>query len=268
MVEVQGYFYLALLRAAYLYDCLGQPEKALDLRWRAAELRENFLRVFWLKEKDYPAFALDGNKRAIATVVSNPGHLLFTGILDKKYADRVIERLFSSDMYSGWGIRTMSENEVAYNPMSYHNGSVWPHDNAIIAVGLRSNGRNDLAGRLLNDLFHAAVTFPLYRLPELFCGFTRRDLGGPVHYPVACSPQGWTVGAIFQLLTTVLGVYCRGPELYVSQPELPGFVDEMVIENITAGNGRVDLEFTRKEDKTYCSVLKLSGDVKVIFSLK
>ncbi|MCL6612867.1 MAG: hypothetical protein K6T66_15150 [Peptococcaceae bacterium] len=160
----------------------------------------------------------------------------------------------------------MSKNEVAYNPMSYHNGSVWPHDNAIIAVGLRAAGKDRLAGQVLNSLYRAALAFPHHRLPELFCGFSRRGEGGPVHYPVACNPQAWAVGALFQLFASVLGVSCRGREVYVSRPVLPPFVDELIIENIAAGDGRVDLEFTRKREKTYCSVLKISGDVKVIFS--
>ncbi len=266
LVEVQGYFYLALVRAAELYDCLGQPEQALELRRRAAELKENFLRAYWCKEREYPAFALDGDKHPLNAVVSNPGHLLFTGMLPKEYATKVAQRLFKSDMYSGWGIRTMSKKEVAYNPMSYHNGSVWPHDNAVIAVGLGLYGKDRLVGRLLNDLFYAAMNFPHYRLPELFCGFTRRGESGPVHYPVACSPQAWAVGAVFQLFNVVLGIRCRGPEVYISRPSLPSFVDDIVIRNIIAGNGSVDLEFTRKGNKTYCSVLKISGDVKVIFS--
>ena len=265
LVEVQGYYYLALMRAAEAYFLLGKRGEALELRQRASELRQKFLRHFWCREKEYPCFALDGEKRPLTTVVSNAGHLLFTGILNGDRAQKVAERLFRPDMFSGWGIRTMSSSEVAYNPMSYHNGSVWPHDNAIIAVGLKACGFDQLAVQVCSSLYRAALTFPHYRLPELFCGFSRRAEGGPVHYPVACSPQAWASGALFQLLTAVLGICCRGQDVYVTRPLLPPFVDEIVVENVAAGGGKVALEFTRKGEKTYCSVLETDGDVRVIF---
>lgn len=230
-------------------------------------MKEKFLTAFWSEELDYPAFALDGAKRRLDVVVSNPGHLLFTGILPGQYADKVASRLFEPDMFSGWGIRTMSKKEAAaYNPMSYHNGSVWPHDNAIIAAGLRSCGKDQMTMQVLVNLFQAALTFPYYRLPELFCGFKRRGgESGPVHYPVACDPQAWAVASMFQLFPAVLGLRCRGAELYVCRPMLPQFVEEMIIKDIAAGSGRVDLEFSRKGDKTYCNVLKTTGPVRVIF---
>ncbi len=266
LVEVQGYYYYALMRAAELYCRLGKRKEAFELRYRASELRKKFLRHFWCPVKGYPCFALDGKKRQISTVVSNAGHLLFTGILGGEQAKKVAERLFMPDMFSGWGIRTMSSSEVAYNPMSYHNGSVWPHDNAIIAVGLKACGYDHLAAQIWSSLYRAALAFPHYRLPELFCGFSRRAEGGPVHYPVACSPQAWASGALFQLLTAVLGICCRGADVYIKRPFLPSFADEIIVENVAAGGGKVALEFTRKGEKTYCSVLDVSGDVRVIVS--
>lgn len=265
LVEVQGYYYLALMRSAEIYRHLGQPERAALLEGRAGELQRRFLDVFWREEAGFPAFALDGDKQRIETIVSNPGHCLFTGILPPDLARRVAGRLFAPDMYSGWGIRTMSKDERAYNPMSYHNGSVWPHDNAIIAVGLRACRMPHLYTRLVTDLYQAALTFPYFRLPELFCGFTRRGNASPVHYPVACNPQAWAVGAMFQLFQVMLGIFCRGREVHVVSPHLPEWINELVIRNIAAGDGRVDLEFTRKDDRTYCNVLRVSGPVKVIF---
>lgn len=265
LVEVQGYYYLALVRAAEILREWGRPEQAAVLLERAGKLQHHFLSAFWREREGFPAFALDGAKNRIDTVVSNPGHCLFTGILPPDCARRVAERLFEPDMYSGWGIRTMSKNERAYNPMSYHNGSVWPHDNAIIATGLRACRMTHLYKRLATDLFHASVTFPYFRLPELFCGFTRRGNASPVHYPVACNPQAWAVGTMYQLFQVLLGISCRGPEVRVLAPQLPVWVNELLIRNIAAADGRVDLEFTRKGGKTYCNVLRASGQVKVIF---
>ncbi|WP_027718130.1 glycogen debranching N-terminal domain-containing protein [Desulfovirgula thermocuniculi] len=264
LVEVQGYYYLALLRAAEMARVLGDHGWAAALEEQAASLKQNFLRAFWMEEEGFLAFALDGEKRPVRTVVSNPGHCLFTGILPPELAARVAKRLLSEEMYSGWGIRTMSKAMGPYNPMSYHNGSVWPHDNAIIAYGLRTTHQLHLLEKVVTGLFEAAMFFPYYRLPEVFCGFTRRRDGGPVHYPVACNPQAWAVGTMPLLLQAMLGISCHGNEVHISSPILPPWVQEVRIYNLRAGEGRVGLEFTRKQGKTYCGVMQASGGARVI----
>ncbi|AVX20304.1 Glycogen debranching enzyme (alpha-1,6-glucosidase) [Carboxydocella sporoproducens DSM 16521] len=266
LVEVQGYYYLALREAAFLYQQLGVPSLGEQLLARARSLQAKFLQDFWLLEEEFLAFALDGQKRKLKTIVSNPGHCLFTGILPPEYADKVARRLFAPDLFSGWGIRTMSDREKAYNPMSYHNGSVWPHDNAIIGYGLRQAGQLERLCYLTETLFAAAEYFPQSRLPELFCGFTRRGNAGPVKYPIACDPQAWAVGSIFLLLKALLGVECRGNQIFVRQPLLPDFLKTLRLENIRVGEGRVDLEFTRRNGKTYCGVTGTTGQVQVIFA--
>ena len=264
LVEVQAYYYLALLRAAEVLRALGNSEAAADAENRAKNLRQKFIRAFWLEEEEFLAFALDGNKKPLKTPVSNAGQCLFTGILPGEMARAVARRLFGPEMYSGWGIRTMSKAVKPYNPMSYHNGSVWPHDNAIIACGLRTLGLFNFLEQIITNLFEAAVYFPYYRLPEVFCGFTRRQEGGPVFYPTACNPQAWAVGTIPFLVRIMLGITCRRQEVHICKPLLPSWVGELVVRNLQAGTGRADLEFTRKQGKTYCSVLKTTGDVRVI----
>lgn len=264
LVEVQAYYYLALVRAAEILKKLGMEKEAEQKLQIANQLQKKFLNAFWLEEEEYLAFALDGNKKPITTPVSNAGHCLFTGILPEEMAKSVARRLFKADMYSGWGIRTMSKAVKPYNPMSYHNGSVWPHDNAIIAAGLRQLHLFNYLERLITNLFEGAMCFPYYRLPELFCGFTRRQEGGPVLYSTACNPQAWAVGTIPFLVQLILGISCYHHEVHIRRPFLPRWIDEIVISNLRVGDGKVDLEFTRKEDKTYCSVLNTSGEVKVI----
>lgn len=265
LVEVQGYYYKALTGAANLYESIGQGKIAFDLRNRAYLLKKKFLKDFWMDKEGFLAYALDGKKKTLKTIVSNPGHCLFTGILPDNMAKLVIERLTKPDMYSGWGIRTMSDEETAYNPMSYHNGSVWPHDNAIIGYGMRKAGAIPSLKLLMETLFEAAGFFDHLRLPELFCGFTRRGKVGPVKYPIACDPQAWAVGTVFLFLRAMLGIECYGTDIYVRDPHLPGFLQTLRLENIRAGNGVVGLEFTRKHDKTYCGVIETEGNVKVIF---
>ncbi|MBC7324525.1 MAG: amylo-alpha-1,6-glucosidase, partial [Moorella sp. (in: Bacteria)] len=191
LVEVQAYYYLALSRAAEMFRALGEERAAEEAEAKARKLQEKFLKAFWLDEEEFVAFALDGDKKPIKTPVSNAGHCLFTGILPAEKARAVARRLFKPDMYSGWGIRTMSKSVKPYNPMSYHNGSVWPHDNAIVAYGLRTLNLFNLLEQVITNLFEAAMYFPYHRLPEVFCGFTRRAEGGPVLYPTACNPQAW-----------------------------------------------------------------------------
>lgn len=224
LVEVQGYYFKALQDAAEVFELAGEAAKARELKRKAKRLQRNFLRDFWLKRKGFLAYALDGQKRTIETIVSNPGHCLFTGILPEEKARQVIKRLMSPDLFSGWGIRTMSDREVAYNPMSYHNGSVWPHDNAIIGFGIKQAGEIAPLQRLVETLFEAAEYFNHMRLPELFCGFTREENLGPVKYPIACDPQAWSIGGIFLMLRALLGTYffnsCNAASLFIMYPSL------------------------------------------------
>ncbi|BAF58740.1 MAG: amylo-alpha-1,6-glucosidase [Pelotomaculum sp.] len=265
LVEVQGYYYKALNEAAGIYEYTGDGTRAEELRQKAGRLKNNFLRDFWLERKGFLAYALDGQKNVVDTVVSNPGHCLFTGILPEQQGRRVVKRLMQPDLFSGWGIRTMSNEEVAYNPMSYHNGTVWPHDNAIIGYGIGMMGEVVFLKLLVETLFEAAEYFDHMRLPELFCGFTRRGKSGPVRYPIACEPQAWAAGSIFLLLRALLGIECRGAEINVRNPRLPGFLRTLRLENIRTCCGAAALEFTRRQEKTYCGVIGTEGNVKVIF---
>lgn len=265
LVEVQAYYHLALLRMEELFRVLGEEGKAQRYGIEAGNLRDRFIKDFWLEDEGFLAFALDGKKKQVACTVSNAGHCLFTGILTEDLAHRVITRLFEPDMFSGWGIRTMSKRERPYNPMSYHNGSVWPHENAIIARGLRRYGAMVELMKVIDSMYQAAKHFPYHRLPELFCGFTRRGLAGPVKFLTACDPQAWAVGSMFQLVQTMLGIEAQGRYLHVRHPVMPQWINELVIENMKVGTGLVDLEFARKKNgRTYCSVLRTEGQVKVI----
>ncbi|MGQ9498310.1 MAG: amylo-alpha-1,6-glucosidase [Desulfotomaculales bacterium] len=267
LVEVQAYWYLALKHAERLYRVMGAGGEALRLAQEAEELARRFRAHFWDSEAECLGFALDGHKRLITTVVSNMGQCLFTGILAPADATRVVHRLFQPDMYSGWGIRTMSKLEKAYNPMSYHNGSVWPHDNAIIATGLRRYDMTSYLDELVTGLFEASLHFPYYRLPELFCGFVRRPIGGPVRYPIACDPQAWAVGSVFQMLQAMLGLACDDEGLQVRRPVLPRWIKELYISNMRVKGGAVDLEFTRSRGRTCCYLVRKEGDFRVTIEI-
>ncbi|TET53000.1 MAG: amylo-alpha-1,6-glucosidase, partial [Actinobacteria bacterium] len=189
--EVQGYVYAAKMAIADIYQHLGKEEKALKLRKEAQNLKKNFNKDFWMEDKQFYALGLDKDKKKIDSITSNPGHLLFSGILTKERAKKVVDRLMKDDMFSGWGIRTLSEKSGAYNPISYHNGSVWPHDNAIIAYGFKKYGFVREANTIIKALVEASQHFEAKRLPELFCGYARKGFSFPVIYPVSSSPQAW-----------------------------------------------------------------------------
>lgn len=259
LVEVQGYWYHALEHAARLFKVLGDEHGAGRLRAEARRLKARFIRDFQVPGEEYLGFALDGKKRLVSTVVSNMGHCLWSGILDPGPAAQVVRRIFRPDMHSGWGIRTMSRWEKAYNPMSYHNGSVWPHDNAIIAAGLRRYGFLNQMEQLFTGLFEAAQHFPYQRLPELFCGFARRPTGEPVRYPIACDPQAWAVGAMFMFLQAALGLSCSRKGLQVTKPMLPGWLRELTVQNMRVRGGTVDLRFSRSRGVTRCELLRKEG---------
>jgi glycogen debranching enzyme len=266
LVEVQGYVYMAKLRVADVFETLGDEETATRLRREARELKERFNQAFWMEDQRYFAGALDGDKRQVRTVVSNPGHCLYSDIVDSAKADHLARRLLQPDMFSGWGIRTMSKAATAYNPMSYHNGSVWPHDNALIAAGLKRYGYVKGTNRVVTAIFDAAIYADYMRLPELFCGFTRRTPNQPVAYPVACSPQAWAAGAPLLMLQAILGISARGHEnmLTVNKPHLPSWLNVVELRNIRVGESSMSLVFRREGEITGFSLLGRKGDVRVV----
>jgi glycogen debranching enzyme len=258
--------YLAKTRMAEVFSALGDHERAIQLREEAAALRRRFHESFWLPDEGYFAMALDGKKRPVRTVTSNPGHGLYCGIVEPDRAEAVARRLFHPDLFSGWGIRTVSKSAASYNPMSYHNGSVWPHDNALIAAGLKRYGMVEGTNRIATALFEAATHQDDLRLPELYCGFVRRSPGPPVGYPVACVPQAWAAGTPFLLLQAMLGISARAHEnlLTVNQPHLPRWLKEVELTGLRVGESSLSLVFRRDGDTTGFSLLSKEGDVRVI----
>ena len=216
----------AKLRIADVYDALGDAPRADRLRAEAGELRAAFNEAFWDPDEGFFALALDGRKTQVRSVTSNPAHCLYCGIVDDDKAALVAERLMAPDMFSGWGIRTLSGSAPAYNPMSYHNGSVWPHDNAIAAAGLKRYGFDAATDRIAAGLFDVASGARDFRLPELLCGFQRDGSSAIVAYPVACIPQAWAATAPFMLVQAMLGISAHAPEnrLTVDRPRLPDWL--------------------------------------------
>ncbi len=266
LAEVQAYVYLAKQRMADVYRALGREEEATRLELEGLRLRARFNEVFWMEDERYFAAALDGEKQPVRTVMSNPGHGLYCGIVDDDKADALARRLLSPDMFSGWGIRTMSKGAAAYNPMSYHNGSVWPHDNALIAAGMKRYGLARATNRVATALFDAAITADYLRLPELFCGFTRRTPNRPVSYPIACSPQAWAAGSPYLMLQAMLGISARAHRnlLRVNQPHLPTWLNTVEVRNLLVGESRISLLFRREGEITSFSLLDREGDVRVV----
>jgi glycogen debranching enzyme len=221
-----------------------------------------------MPEKSCIALALDGDDRKCDVVSSNAGHLLFTGILDDDKAPIVADALMRPDMFCGWGIRTLSASESADNPMSYHNGSVWPHDSALIASGLCRVRRVENAQAVLKGLLDAAACREDFRLPELFCGFSRDYGKKPVWYPVSCSPQAWAAGSVFQVLASCLGLKPDAEKgvLHVYNPSLPEWLDSVKIAGLKVAGAKVDLAFEKRGDKTICTVKSIVGAVAVSVS--
>jgi glycogen debranching enzyme len=235
-IEVQGYAYAAYARVAEVAQLFGDVEWAAQLKTAAERMRDRVESAFWLEAEGFYAQALDGGKRPSASVSSNPGHLLLAGLPTPERAARLVERLSQPDMESGWGIRTLSSNEPSYNPMSYHNGSIWPHDNSLIAAGAFANGDQRMGSRVFAELLSAALTNDGERLPELFCGFPRSDLAAskPVPYPVSCIPQAWAAGAIPLMIRAALGlrIDIETQELIV-EPCLPDWLNEIVLKDVS-----------------------------------
>jgi glycogen debranching enzyme len=265
LCEVQGYVYAAKLAAAHLLGLFGEKKRAHELTDAAAALKARFVRAFWCEELDTYALALDGEKAPCRVQASNAGHALAMGIAAPEHAGRVGSLLLSEAFYSGWGVRTLAHGERRYNPMSYHNGSIWPHDNALIALGLARYGQQKLALKILTGLFDATIALDLHRLPELFCGFERLPGQAPPLYPVACSPQAWASGAVFQLLQACLGISfsAEKPQLRFQHPVMPQYLHWIEFHNVPVGDGRLDLMVRRHAEDVSVSVLHKEGDIEV-----
>lgn len=260
LVEVQSYVYGARLHFARLAQVLGEKELAGRMISAAAALREKFNRDFWLPEQGFFALALDGDKRPVEAITSNPGHCLLFGLVEDELVRPMIKKLLSSSLFSGWGIRTMSSQEVAYNPLSYHNGSVWPHDNALIGLGMQRYGFPAAVQRVALGLLEASCAFPHHRLPELFCGYSRTESRTPVEYPVACAPQAWAAGAPFLLLQALLGLHPDAPaQRLIVSPALPPWLGYVRLQGLRIGSARVDLYFARRGRRTAVELLKVEG---------
>lgn len=265
LAEVQGYVYEAKLKASYLALVLGKEEMVKRLSEEAQKLRERFAKAFWDEEIGTYAMALDGReKRPCLVRTSNAGHALFSGIAKERHAHRLARTLFGKHLFSGWGIRTVSSRERLYNPSSYHNGSVWPHDNALIAYGLSRYGFKQAMLKIMKALFEASTYFDFHRLPELFCGFPRRPNEGPTYYPVACNPQSWASAAVFFLLQASLGIAFKGKSLYFYHPTLPSFLEEVYMKNLRMGDTSVDLYFKRYQDDVVINVVRKRKDIEVL----
>jgi glycogen debranching enzyme len=266
LCEVQGYVYAARRAGAALAAVLGHAERAARLMRQAEELRERFQQVFWCEELSTYVLALDGEKRPCRVRTSNAGHCLFTGIVGARHARRVARTLLDSESFSGWGVRTVAASEIRYNPMGYHAGSVWPHDNALIAAGLARYGLVETSLQICTGLFEAAMYFDLQRMPELFCGFPRDPGEGPVLFPVACAPQAWSAASVLLLFQACLGLQIDGPaaRLCFTRPHLPASVGELRIHNLEVAGTTVDLLFVRHEQDVGVNVLRRDGDIEIL----
>jgi glycogen debranching enzyme len=265
LVEVQGYVYAALLAAADCATHLGDTSAAARLFAKAQKLQERFEQAFWCEEIGTYAIALDGNKRPCRVRTSNAAHALFTGIMAPERARRVADSLRSS-LDSGWGIRTVATGEARYNPMSYHNGSVWPHDNAMIALGLAKYGFTDAIPPIFNGIMQAAAYMDQRRLPELFCGFQRRRGRGPTLYPVACAPQSWASGSVFQFLQAILGLEYDLPSrtIKLRNPCVPSSIGDITVRNFRLGDAAVSFSVRPHTNGTISlSVLDSTGNIEI-----
>jgi glycogen debranching enzyme len=248
---------------------LGDAVRASALDAQAEALRLHFEDAFWCEEMGLYALALDGAKSPCRVPTSNAGQVLLSGIASPERAAMVGARLMSEPGYSGWGVRTVASTAIRYNPMSYHDGSVWPHDNALIAAGLGRYGLRDGAARILSGLFEASLHFDLTRLPELFCGFTRQPGESPTLYPQACSPQAWAAAAPLMCLQACLGLEVDGARNRVSlrSPTLPPFLEQVRIEGLRLPGGRLDIVVTRHEKDVGVRLMRRDGDVALVVTL-
>lgn len=266
LCEVQGYVYDAYHQAAYLAEALDKTETAARWHQKAATLKQRFNEVFWDSDMEFYVLALDGEKNPCRVKTSNAGQCLYSGIVDSDKAEKLVKNLLQSDMFSGWGIRTLSSQAKKYNPMSYHNGSVWPHDTAMVAYGMARYGYLEEAMRLMQGLFEACLYIDLQRLPELFCGFSFRHGEAPTSYPVACVPQAWSVAAVFLLLQSCLQICVNAPEkkLEFNKPQLPHYLDQVIVRNLRVPDGKFDLEFQKYQWDMGIHIISKPKDWEVV----
>jgi glycogen debranching enzyme len=266
LCEVQSYVYAARDGIATVADDLGNAQMAGRLRAQAAELKQKFSAAFWSPELGMFALALDGDKHPCQVRTSNAGHCLFSGIASEDQRRAVTHELLTQALFSGWGIRTVATGEKRYNPMSYHNGSVWPHDNAMIALGALRGRDKSLALRVMSGLLDLSSHVNLHRLPELICGFARRPGKGPTLYPVACSPQAWAAGSVFMVLQACLGLEIRAREgrICLHYTALPEDFRQFRIRNLRVGSACVDLAFERYNETVGVDIPRRSGDVEIV----
>lgn len=264
--EVQGYVYQAKIQASELALLFGYSKKAKKLRRQAQELKARFQQAFWSEEIKSYALALDRYKNPCRVRASSAGHCLFAGIASKNYARKMVENFFKPEFFTGWGIRTLSSREARFNPMSYHNGSVWPHDNALIAYGLARYGFKKGCLKIMTGLFDASLFMDLHRLPELFCGFARRPKEGPTLYPVACNPQAWASAAVFMLLQACLGISINAPnqKVYFIRPVLPRFLEEVKIINLKVGETHLDIILEYHPEDVGIKVARRKGKIEIV----
>jgi glycogen debranching enzyme len=264
LVEVQAYVYAAYRKMGRVFRALGDEETAQRLSSRAAGLKERFRRDFWVEE-GYFGLALDGQNRLSSSVASNAGHALWAGIADQEQADKQVRRLMQEDIFSGWGIRTISEDSPRYNPQGYHLGTVWPHDNSIAAMGFKRYGHETELNQLTTALFEAAKAFEYYRLPELFGGNRRSAHHSPVPYPVACRPQAWAAGAFPVITQAILGLCPDAPNnrLCIVRPQLPQMLHAVAVNGLRVGRGEADVFFERRSSDTHVEVVSTRGSLAV-----
>jgi glycogen debranching enzyme len=269
LCEVQGYVYAAKHHAAQLAAALDLRSQIDRLFNEAAALKERFEAAFWCEDLGTYALALDGDKQPCRVRTSNAGQVLLSGIAERTRAGKVADGLLDQDFFTGWGIRTAATSEARYNPMSYHNASVWPHDNALIALGFARYGLNGHTQRLFSGMFDAASYMDLRRLPELFCGFRRRPGKGPTFYPVACSPQAWASAAPLAFLQACLGLEFRheSEQIRFRQPRLPDFLDQVEIRRLRVGASCFDIMLRRYGSDVSVNVLDRRGDGRVLITL-
>ena len=266
LAETQGYVYYAKRRLAAVYGQLGDVERAEQLAQSAARLKRAFNERFWMEDEGFYAMALDGQKRQVRSVSSTIGHALWSRIVAEERIPDVVRRLMAPDMFTGWGIRTLSKETRFYNPVSFYNGSVWPFDTALIANGLKKHGYVQEANRLAWGLVEAAAAHEYARLPEMFCGFTRQTLDRPVSFPMACSPDANSAAALFLVLQSMLGIYAQAEEniVYVHNPVLPRWLGEVTLSNLHVGRTTMRLRFRREGAQTSFSVLDKQGPGRIV----
>jgi glycogen debranching enzyme len=241
---------------------------AQQLSREAKALRRRFNTDFWLSDEHFYAMALDGRKQACAAISSNVGHALWSGIITRERAATVVERMLANDLFSGWGIRTLSRGNPRYSPLGYHRGTVWPHDNAMAGFGFKMYGFEEELNEVATAIFDAALSFPYFRLPELFGGQARTAHQSPVPYPVACRPQAWSAGALPMLLHAILGLKPDAPkgELHVVRPRLPYWLNTVQVLGLRVGRGHADMMFRRQGQRTKVETLETSGNLRIVKS--